>query len=298
MIDWNDIRYLLAVHEAGSTLAAARTLRVSQTTVARRLAALEDATGLTLFDRHQGGYRLTPTGTALLAEARALADAGLAFERTASAQARSETGNIRLTTEDIFANSLLAPMLAELHASHPAIRIELDSSSELRDLGAGEADIALRATSKSAPSGVVGRRVCRNDWTLYCSRDYAERHGVPRSKEELRKHPIVGGGGGSLWRAYQRFLQQHGLEEQVAVHQGTSTGLLMGVRAGLGVGVLPCIVADGEDDLIRCLPPIQESGLDMWLLTHDRVRREAAVRTVIDFLYERLRQRVEALGLG
>src|SRR5215210_569904 len=114
MLDWNDLRYFLAVAERGSTSAVGRTLRVSQTTVARRLSALEVATGLTLFDRHQGGYRLTADGDALLADAQRLGQAGEAFQEAALARARSFAVTVRLTTEDVFANTLLAPMLAEL----------------------------------------------------------------------------------------------------------------------------------------------------------------------------------------
>ena len=123
-----------------------------------------------------------------------------------------------------------APMLADLHSAHPEIRIEVESSSAIRDLGAGEADIALRGTAREAPAGVVGRRLCRNDWTLYCSVAYADRHGgVPHTKAELRNHAFVGGGGGSLWRAYQAFLRAHDLESQVAIHHPSSSGLLASV---------------------------------------------------------------------
>jgi len=298
MIDWNDVRYLVAVADGGSTLSAARSLRVSQTTVARRLSALETATGLTLVDRHQAGYRLTRDGEALLASARAMTDAADAFDRAAATRARDKSGTVRLTTEDVFANGLLAPMLAELHASHPGIVIDLDITSELRDLGAGDADIALRGTDRGASAGVVGRRICNNEWTLYCSRDYAERHGVPRTKEAMRGHAIVGGGGGSLWRAYQNFLRRWDLEGQVAIHQPTSGGLLTSVRAGLGVGVLPCVIADGDENLIRCLPPLDHDYHSIWLLTHDRVKQSLPVRTVVDFLYDRLMAHVRRIGLA
>ena len=298
MTDWNDIRYLVAVADGGSTLAASRLLRVNQTTVARRLAALEQATGLVLFDRHQAGYRLTPAADALIGQARAMTAAAEAFDAAAMAQVRAAGGTIRLTTEDIFANDLLSPLLVELHAAHPGIRIELESSSDLRDLGAGEADIALRGTSREPPAGVVGRRLCRNEWTLYCSRDYAARHGLPRTKAELRTHAIVGGGGGSLWRAYQAFLREHDLEGQVALHQARSSGLLSSVRSGFGVGVLPCIVADGDPTLVRCMPPRDDTTNILWLLTHERVRHNPPVRTAIDFLYGRLKARVEALHLS
>ena len=95
----------------------------------------------------------------------------------------------------------MAPLLRELHDLHPDIFIDLDTSHVLRDLGAGEADIALRSTKSPQPAGVVGRRLCIDDWTLYCAREYAARHGVPKTVDELRSHVLVGGGGGNLWRA-------------------------------------------------------------------------------------------------
>ena len=186
-------------------------------------------------------------------------------------------------------------MLRELHELHPEIMIELDSGQALRDLGAGEADIALRSTVGDQAAGLVGRRICVDDWTLYCSRDYAERHGVPKNRDDLSKHALIGGGGGNLWRHYEAWLKQLGLEDQVAMHHATSTGLLSGVRSGVGIAVLPCIVADAEPDLIRCLPPRGGHGRILWLLTHERVRHAPRVRTVIDFLYERLMAHVRKL---
>ena len=298
MLDWNDLRYFLSVAAGGSTLAAGRALRVSQTTVARRIAALEQAIGLALFDRRQAGYSLTPTGEALLDRARSVAFAATGFAEEAAALARDVSGTVRLTVEEIFANALLGPWLRELHDAHPAIRIELDTVGTTRDLGTGEADIALRSTAAPAPAGVVGRRLCIDDWTLYCSRDYAARNGVPRNNSELKGHALVGGGGGNLGRAYSAWIHEFGLDEQVAIHHDTSTGLLSAVRSGLGIAVLPCIIADDEPDLIRCLSPRRDHGRVMWLLTHERVRHAPRVRVAIDFLYERLRRRVSDLNLA
>ncbi|WP_309660905.1 LysR family transcriptional regulator [Sphingomonas sp.] len=297
-MDWNDLRHFLAVAERGSTLAAGRELRVSQTTVARRIDALEKAVGMALFERRQAGYALTAVGEALLPTARAVAAATAGFGEAAAAYARDLTGTVRLSTEEIFAVTLLGPMLRDLHDLHPDIRIELDTSHELRDLGAGEADIALRATSTEPPAGVVGRRLCIDDWTLYCSRDYAARHGVPTSVEALRGHAIVGGGGGNLWRAYEAWIHEFGLEGQVAMHHASSTGLLSAVRSGFGIAVLPRLAVDDDPDLIRCLPPRKKHGRLLWLLTHERVRHAPRVRVVIDFLYERLKKRVSELGLS
>ena len=294
-MDWNDLRYFLAVARGGSTLAAGRELGVSQTTVARRVAALEDAIGFPLFEKRQAGYALTDPGRNLLEHAEHVESSVLSLETAVHAHGRDISGTVRLTTEEIFAMTLLAPLLRELHELHPNIRIELDTSPGLRDLGAGEADVALRSTSKPQPAGVVGRRLCKDDWTLYCSRDYAARQGVPRSAEDLKSHAIVGGGAGGLWRAYSNWLKQLGLEDQVAMHHGSSTGLLSAVRSGFGIAVLPTLIADSDPDLIQCLPPPKDHKRVMWLLTHERVRRTPRVRAVVDFLYERLSRHVREL---
>lgn len=295
MLDWNDLRFFLAVAREGSTLAAGRALRVSQTTVARRIAALEQALGFPLFDKRQAGYTLTPAGEELLPRARQVEIAASGFSEAAAAHGRDLVGTVRITSEDIYMNGLVSPLLRELHERHPEIMIEIDAGQEMRDLGSGEADIALRSSSKHQPAGLVGRQLCKDDWTLYCSRDYAARHGAPSSVEDLRQHAIVGGGGGNLWRHYRAWLEQLGLEDRVAMHHANSTGLLSAVRSGFGIAVLPCVVADADPDLIRCLQPRADHGRVLWLLTHERIRHEPRVRAVIDFLYERLSRHVREL---
>ena len=295
MMDWNDLRFFLAVAREGSTLAAGRVLRTSQTTVARRIAALEEALGFPLFEKRQAGYALTPTGQELLSRAEQAETALNAFSDAAAAQSRDLSGTVKITTEEVYAITLLAPLLTELHQLHPEIMIELDTSQTVRDLGAGEADISLRSTKSEQPAGLVGRKLCIDDWALYCSRAYGERHGVPRTIDEMKRHSFIGGGGGNLWIHYQAWLQALGLEQQVAMHHATSGGLLSGVRAGFGIAVLPCVVGDSDPDLVRCIPPRGDHGRVFWLFTHERVRHTPRVRAVIDFLYERLMRHVRQL---
>jgi len=298
MLDWNDLRYFLAVARRGSTLAAGRELRVSQTTVARRIAALEEAIGVPLFDRRQAGYALTADGEALLPRAESVEIAARSFADFAAAEVRELRGTVRLSTEEVFSVTLLAPLLRELRELHPEIVIDLDASVEVRDLASGETDVALRSISSDPPAGVVGRRLCQDNWAFYCSRDYADRNGVPGTIRELRKHQLVGGGGGNLWRAYSAFLDRIGLTDRVAMHQASSTGLLAAVRSGFGIAVLPCLVADDDPDLIRCMPPNEDHSRTMWVLTHERVRHSPRVRVVTDFLYDRLKRRVQELKLA
>jgi DNA-binding transcriptional LysR family regulator len=295
MLDWNDLRYFLAVAREGSTLAAGRALRVSQTTVARRIAALEKAIGVPLFEKRQAGYALTPTGEHLVERAQQVEIAVTAFTEAAGAEKRDTSGTVRITTQDIFGVTLLAPILRELHERHPEIMIELDDSQDFRDLGEGEADIALRSAVGELGSGIVGRRLGEDQWTLYCSRDYAAQHGVPRTREQLKTHAFIGGGGPKLWRAYSAWLHDLNLDDRVIMHHASAMGMMSAIRSGLGIAVLPCIVADADPDLIQCVPPKDGHGRTMWLVTHERVRKTPRVRAVIDFLYERLSRHIRQL---
>lgn len=288
MLDWNDLRFFLGVARSGSTLAAGRALKVSQTTAARRVAALEAALGLALFERRQAGYALTPSGEALLAHAEAVEAAAGTLADAAAAMGREASGVVRVTAIDLYAGTVLPPMLRDLHEEQPAIRIELDVSEEPRDLAAGEADVALRGGKLGRVGGLVGRRIADDPWTLYCSRDYAGRHARPAGVADLKSHPIIGGGGAYVGPPYRKWIERLGLAEAVAMEPGNAAGLLAAVRAGFGMAVLPSFLADREPDLVRVLEPSPKDGSSLWLLTHERLRHVPRVRAVMDFLAARL----------
>lgn len=288
MFDWNDARYFLAVAESGSTLSAGRRLHVSQTTVARRIAALEAALGLTLFDRRRDGYALTPEAEALLPEAGRIAAAASDFADAAALARRAAGGTVRLTTDEAVAVGVLPPMLRELHDLHPDILIDLDASREVRDLSTGAADIAIRITPQPEGPGLVGRRVATDHWTVYCSRGYAEAHAIPRRVRELRDHPLISVESGVVGRYYRAWLREHDLESAIAMMHGTMAGVLAAVRSGLGLAAMPCLIAELDPDLVRCLRVREGNSLPVWLLTHERLQHAPRVRIVLDFLAERL----------
>lgn len=293
---WNDLKYLLAVAERGSTLAAARALGANQTTIARRIAALEEALGTALFERRQAGYRLTATGEKLLPLAQAVAAAARAVSEEVASEQREVSGTVRVSTLQIYAEWLLTPALAALRRAHPHLRIELDQSHEPRDLGAGEADVALRVADRFDQDALVARRICGDRWTFYCSTDYAAAHGTPSRPDEIARHPIIGGGGPGVWDAYRAYLDALPEAIEPETMYDSSTGLMSAVRSGLGIAVLPCIVADTQPDLVRCLPPGKPRST-LWLVTHERVRHAPHVRAVMDVLGDTLVERAKALGL-
>lgn len=289
--DWNDLRHFLAVAETGSTLAAGRRLRLSQTTVARRVTALEEALGVHLFERLPSGYVLTSAGEAMLPRARDVAAAAEALADGAAGAVRSMSGVVRITLDEIFANTLLQPILAELRAAHPKLVIEVDASPDLRDLAAGAADIALRNIDRPSGAGLVARRLCESRWTFYASEAYAGRHGLPRRPAELHGHALVAGGGPVAGPIYERLLAALGLVESIAFRHGSIGGLLAAVRAGTGIAALPCLVADFEPGLIRCMRPGAVEAGSLWLLYPERHRGSPQVRAVVDLVARQVRAR-------
>lgn len=289
-MDWEDVKHFLEVAEAGSTLAASRRLGVSQTTAARRVAGLERAIGVRLFDRAPAGYALTPDGKALHRRARAVADAICGFEEQATSLARTIGGVVRVTVVETLAVTVLAPVFRDLAIAHPEISIDLDTSSEPRDLATGAADIAIRSSANPLGAGLVGRRIGDDPWSLYCSPSYAEVNGPPGSISEIRKHPLIGGGGKHVWEHYRKWLEINDLEASVTMRYSSPAGLLAAVRAGAGLAILPCIVADHDPELLACIPRQSPPGHGIWLLTHERLRHEPRIKSVLNALAVELKR--------
>ena len=185
MFDWNDLRYFLAVAREGSTVAAAKALRVNQSTVQRRLAALEEAIGSRLVERTPTGYRLTETGLALRPHAEAVEGAVEAFQRQIASVDTELTGTIRVTCPEGIAYLVLTPLLEKFHTRYPGLRVDVILTDRILDLAKGEADVAMRVAPLE-DSTLVGRKISDLTWGFYASRAYAERHGRMQRKRGHR----------------------------------------------------------------------------------------------------------------
>jgi DNA-binding transcriptional LysR family regulator len=282
--DWNDLRFFLAIARTGSTLAASRALKVNQTTVARRISALERAVGMKLFDKKQTGYALTESGLELRSTAERVEVEANGFVEQAAAMGRRVSGVIRVTTNEGLGNTVLVPALSAFRKSHPAVRVDLIVDERRLDLGRGEADVALRTGSRPTERGIVGRRLPPVAWAAYCSRDYAKRRGCPRSVQALSQHAVIGAEGPIAALPGWTWLQKIAPEAEVAARTSSLTNLLSAVKAGLGITVLPCVLADCEANLVRCMAPISGVQSDLWLVTREDARDIRRVRVFVDFL--------------
>ena len=178
MFDWNDLKYFLAVARAGTTLKAAATLKVSQSTAARRIAALEKAIGVKLFDKRQSGYVPTEAGSALIKTAEEVETSTGVFGAAASAHKRGLTGTVQFTCSEIAVSALFMSALREFRDAYPSVRLELITTDRRLDLAAGEADVAFRRV----------RRPPSQSWSDGGSRST---HGASTARSPMRRSTVL-----------------------------------------------------------------------------------------------------------
>ena len=172
-MNWDDLRHLLAIARAGTLAGAARRLAVNQTTVARRLAALEAALGVRLFARAEGRLHPTKAGELALARAAEVEQEIEGLARGIAGTDRKPAGLVRLTAVPILVNRLLVPALPALSARHPRIRLELIAESRNLSLTRREADLALRLARPESGAGLLTRRLGDLDYAVYGPRGKA-----------------------------------------------------------------------------------------------------------------------------
>ena len=275
-LQWDDVRYFLALARLGSLSAASRSLDVEHSTVARRVEALERALGLRLFDRLPRGWTLTTEGEALVVQAKGLEDQAIAFSRAALGVA-SLAGTVRISAPPMTASHFLAPRLATLREAWPDIDLELIGESRDADLAHGEVDLALRLARPTAP-GLAARAVGRMGSGLYASPAHAVRPpqewvflGYDRSLGQVAQH---------TW------LEDIADGRRFVLRSNDLAVLYQACRAGLGIALLPPFLARSDTALVAVPCDNAPPPRSLWLVVHPDVRRSPRVRAVADSLAE------------
>lgn len=287
MFDWNHLKHFLAVARGGGTPSGAALLNLGQPAAVRGMTALERDLGLSLFDRSDNAYKLTEAGQELLAAAGVVEKGVAAFKAHADQRATQLSGTIRVTTNETFAHLLLMPSLAEFGRLHPDLRIDVLVEDRMTNLAKGEADVALRgAYDPGKGGGIVARRLHDLPWSVYCSRDYVQRHGgTAPAMEDLAGHAAVGGAGGVGAMPAPRWLEEK--TGKVATRSNSLTSMLAATRSGMGLGALPCVVGDPAADLVVCFRLPKTFTATLWLVTRTELRNNPLVKTFGAYMAER-----------
>jgi len=293
-LDWSWLRDFGVVAETGSLSEAARVLRVSQPTLTRRMAALEEQLGAEVLRRGPRGIELTETGEAILEPIRRMRDEASVVGVAATGRDAALAGTVRVSATEGVANYWCTPVLLDFQREHPAIRIEVDVRNRNANLLRREADIAIRLL-RPRQQELVARRVGDLALGLYASTSYLERRGRPDSIDALTSHAFVGFDESLVDTDSGRWIEKLAGPGRAVFRSTSLNTQLQAVRCGWGIGITAVFIAEKAGGLERVLPEIKHS-LGVWLVTHPGLRRSARIRAVYDFLAERFERDRESIG--
>lgn len=273
-LDWNEVRFFLAVARQQTLAKAARALKVDQTTVGRRLTSLETKLGVSLFARTPAGLTLTTAGKRVLAAAQRMEEAASELTAEAAGDDAALSGTVRIATTESLAEYFVIPAIREVQLKNPQLTAIINTSWTRVDIRSGEADIAVRLVRPNDPR-LAARRLSDQFLRLYAAKDYLTRRGTPKS---LAGHSVIAYEE-SMRDAGSAFLQLPTEGTHVALQTNGGRTLVAAGIAGLGIVQLPAYLGDAVPELVPVLPDLAKP-YKVWLVVPQAKRRVKTIRVV------------------
>ncbi|MFV0491805.1 MAG: LysR family transcriptional regulator [Pseudorhodobacter sp.] len=283
MDKWDEVRTAYQVARLGTVSGAAEVLGVHHATVIRHIDALEKQLGEKLFQRHARGYTATEAGRDLLAVAQVTEERFAQLVNRIRGMGENVSGELVVTTVTGLAE-LLTPALTSFQAAHPEVTVRFLSGTRLFRLDFGEAHVAIRAGNPSAEPDNVVQPLIQLRYGLYASVNYAERHGLPETEEDLARHRFVSSDDPNYRAAYHLWLRNKVGPEAMTYRSTEPDALLQALRSGAGLGFLPSYQAAQYTDLVEVFPARREWEAPLWLVTHVDLHRTLKVQSFLTHL--------------
>jgi DNA-binding transcriptional LysR family regulator len=281
-VQWDDLRVFLAIAQAGSLRRAARALGFGQPTVIRHLRQLEQSLGTQLFERTPDGHRLTKGGQHLMPMAQSMADAATAIDRRRMAFDDDGGAVVRVCAGEWPAR-FLAPRLASLSRTHKDLTVELAETHSEPDLDRREADLLIQH-GLPARGHLVRVALGTIDAAIYGATSLVESQPTTRTEARWRSCAWVAYDAPHEYFRSMAFLMGHLGDRRPQVRASRFSLQLEAIRAGAGLGILPCFVGDPDPALVRLTAPLAELSDSYWLLVHPDLKTVPRVRLLIDWI--------------
>ncbi len=281
-MNWDDLRYFLAIAETGSLTGAAERLAVNHSTVYRRIGQFEADLDVRLFERHADGYQLTAAGEEMRASAKRVDAEFNALDRRVPSRQVALNGAVVVTTTDTLAATFLGPHFAAFQRTYPGISLEVVLDPQRQSLSKRQADVAIRET-RAPPEALFGQRIADIAFAVYGSRD-------PDGRLDFRDDFDT-----APWLVYDdsladlpaaKWLRDTVAGKSIALRANNLLALLGAAKASMGITVLPCFMGDAEPTLARWTPALPDFASELWLLAHKDLRRTACVGAFLDYMSE------------
>jgi DNA-binding transcriptional LysR family regulator len=286
-LDWDNLRYFLAVARAGKLTAAARRLGQDHTTVGRRIASLESAFHSKLFERRPDGYRLTEAGQRLYENVDALESSVWEIQRNLAGRTQRVEGLVRIGAPDDFGNLFLAKHIGELQRLHPGLKIELMTLPYTLSVSKREADIAI-AVQRPVEGRLFVRRLTDFEMRLYATRDYIDAHGPIDGTSDLARQMWIGCASDFNSAVLLDAAPELDCTPTLRFLCSSFAGQLAAAASGAGIAMLPRYVADQETSLIPILPDIVTATQAYHMVVHADLRDLPRVRTAANYIAQKV----------
>ena len=280
MFSWDDIGVFLALYRERTTGRAANARGVSQPTVVRRIAALENDLGLALFERSPTGLMPTDAAHGLYASAQRIERSVCEFTAEVDGLTGAEVNLIRLTFLDHF-EQLLIPVLRDFRSRWPRVQTQLLASDHIYDLARGEADIGVRGRDRPTSDELVVRELPPSGWTIYASA-HTSAEERPHTPADVAGHPIALVGGVPATLPVYLWLEELASSGPPPARCNNYRAIKSLVASGAVLSALPCTIGDGESEVVRCFPPLEEWDVPIYLVGRRAILRRPQARDLFD----------------
>lgn len=286
-MDWDNLRYFLAVARDGQMLAASRRLGVSQALLSRHIHTLETQIGSTLLNRTTRGCILTEDGEALLQTAERVESEVLSG--LSNLQGREEiAGTIRIGAPDGFGGAFLAPRLGRFRSAYPDLNIQLVPVPRSFSLSEREADIAIMV-GRPKKGRLQVKKLVDFGLGLYASANYLDRVGMPEQITDLKTHSLVGYVDDLIYTQELNYTDDFIKGWQSQIQVSTAIGQFEAVSAGAGIGILHNFMVSGNKSLVHLFPEITTTR-SYWIVWHENMKVTRRVKVVVDLLDQLVRE--------
>ncbi|KAB0488773.1 DNA-binding transcriptional regulator, LysR family [Pseudomonas reinekei] len=276
-LSWDDLRIIKTLSECRNRSATAKKLGINVSTVSRRVAQVEKTLGVALFDHRSSGYMLTAEGAELQALGERVELDIVSVTRRVSRASQGTLGKLRITTSDSLLLYFLTPIIADFKALNEGIAIEVLVGNPTLSLARDESDIAVRATTKPSES-LVGRKLATIAWAPYgCARNRSS--ALPYAEDQAW---VSYSAGLSNLKATS-YVESRVAANNISYRTDSVAAASAAIAAGLGFGFLPCMLGDITPGLVRVGPVVDELDDELWLLTHQDIRKSPRVKAFMVF---------------
>jgi len=280
---WDDFRLIKAIADHDGLTGAAAALNVNHSTVFRRLGQIEEQLGQPLFERRKTGYVATVVGAEMAALAGRMEEDVTAFGRRLAGRDVAPSGEVRVTTTDTLYLAILLPIFAAFRRANPAIRLDVVIGNQTLNLSRRDADVAIRASDTPGET-LVGRRLATLTWAIYGRAQDGLTPAESADSDLLFQRDWVTLGDQLGYVKAARYVRDRVAPEKIALKSSAVLGMTEAVEQGLGIGPLPCFIADQRPGLIRLMPPDPDFSTGLWILTHPDIRNAPRVRAFMEFV--------------